>query len=575
MTAVTRKIRLESMETWSRELDLEAVADRHGTPLYITHRPTLENAFARWADLVGDPGRVRYPVKANPSPPLLALLASLGSGADCASPDEIRAAQLAGIPIDRVSYTTPAFDAGLAEQLVRAGGTAVVDSPQGLRDLSDHLGGTPFPGRVFLRVNPGGLPGYRVTSDVQRYTDHGSESSQFGIPSEKIPDLLRDETLPITGLHVHVGTQMDNLDTFAAGVGYLHHLVDLLHRETSHRLSTVNLGGGLGIPFLPEQEFPSLEAYQETLEPLLRSDLTYHVEPGNALVGRAMGLLTRVVAKKESRGRRWGIVDVGTDQLVKHTIARWEHNLVDAQGRSLDREGPDSLAGPLCFAGDVLLPETRLDDVDPGDVLLVQHAGAYCESVSSRFNGRRAPAHVWIEHDGSIRSMRASEDPFFDPRYQTWHPVVPGQGEPVPERRMAALESTYMRDAATHETYRMERVENCGKGVYRFAFETEAEVDFVAMPFALRMVGDASIVAVGLELGWDQKPGPVWATRLSMSCGNTLPSGSDPIPCVIEVSPMARSFRGDGARTALVRYRLGEDDEVTGSARVVVPGTAS
>lgn len=563
---------LETLETWSRDLDLEALADQYGTPLYVTHRATLEDTFAQWADLVGEAGRVRYPIKANPSPPILSLLANLGSGADCASRDEIRAAQTAGVPVEKVSYTTPAFDAGLAEQLVQAGGTAVVDSPQGHRELARRLAGETFPGHVFVRVNPGGLPGYRVPSEVQRYTDHGAESSQFGIPSEEIVDLLRDEPLPVTGLHVHVGTQMDNLDTFAAGVRYLHHLVDHLHRETDHEISTLNLGGGLGIPFLQGQEFPSLDAYRETLEPLLRDDFTYHVEPGNALVGRAVGLLTRVVSRKESRGRRWGIVDVGTDQLVKFTVARWEHNLVDADGRSLEREGPDGLAGPLCFAGDVLLPETRLDGVEVGDVLLVQHAGAYCEAVASRFNGRRDPAHVWVERDGSIRPMRSSEDPFFQPRYQTWHPAHPEDGEPLSESRIAALESTYMRDSAIHETFRMDGVEGCGKGVYRFSFETEAEVDFVAMPFALRMVGDAAIVAVGLEMGWEEKPGPVWATRLSMTCGRLLASGQGPIRCVIEVSPMARSFQGDGTRTALVRYRLGDDDEVTGTAKVVVPG---
>lgn len=563
---------LETLESWSRDLDLQALADRYGTPLYVTHRPTLENAFARWAALVGAPNRVRYPVKANPSPPILALLATLGSGADCASRDEIQAAQTAGIPTSKISYTTPAFDAALAEHLVRAGGTAVVDAPGDLRELSRRLAGSSFPGRVFVRVNPGGLPGYRVTTEVQRYTDHGSESSQFGIPSEDVPDLLGDEDLPITGLHVHVGTQMDNLDTFAAGVRFLHHLVDLLHEKTSHEISTLNLGGGLGIPFLPGQEFPTVEALHETLQPLLRDDLVYHVEPGNALVGRAVGLVTRVVAKKEARGRRWGIVDVGTDQLVKFTVARWEHNLVDAGGRSLDREGPDGLAGPLCFAGDVLLPETRLDEIEPGDVLLVQHAGAYCEAVASRFNGRRDPAHVWVEGDGSIRPIRSSEDPFFQPRFQTWHPSSPGAGEPLSTSRIEALESTYMRDAATQESFRMAGVESCGGGIYRFSFETRAEVDFVAMPFALRMVGDAAIVAVGLEMDWDEKPGPVWATRLSMSCGRTLPSGDGPIPCIIEVSPMARSFGGEGKRSALIRYRLGDEDEVTGSARVVVPG---
>ena len=143
-------------------------------------------------------------------------------------------------------------------------------------------------GRLFVRVNPGGLPGYRTRSDVQRYTDHGSATSQFGIPSEELVERLAGYPLPVSGLHVHVGT----------------------------------------------------------------------------------------------------------DQLVKHTVARWEHPIAGPDHRILPRSGPDGLAGPLCFAGDVLYPETDLTGIETGDPLLFGQAGSYCEAVSSRFNGRRAPVHV-------------------------------------------------------------------------------------------------------------------------------------------------------------------------------------
>lgn len=562
------------METWSQSLDLRALADRFGTPLYIHNVDHLRRTFERWVRLVGEPGNVRYPVKANPSPTVLGTLAGLGSGADCASAAEVRDALGHGIPMSRVSYNTPAFDPRLAAWVLAAGGTVVADSPEVLRRLEEGHGdeGGETAGEVFLRVNPGGLPGYRTPSDIQRYTAHGGETSQFGIPSEEVLELARETTLAISGLHVHVGTQMDNVDTFVSGLGFLHRLVDLLHAETRHRIATVNLGGGLGIPYLAGQEFPSVDELVDALRPHLRPELTYQVEPGNALVGEAVALLARVAGTKTTRGKRWAIADVGTDQLVKHTVARWEHQIVGPDHRPLPQEGPDGLAGPLCFAGDVLYPETDLGDIETGDPLLVQHAGAYTEAVASRFNGRPAPAHVAIETDGEIRQVRRTEDTFFAPAVQTYRaPALEASTDRallLDPARVQALESSYMHELAADDRYEIREARSLGGGAYEFVFDLDARVDFVAMPFAVRLVGDAAIIAVGHEMGWQEKPGPVWATRLSMTCERVVPV-EGPLVCRIVVGALAPSTNPGLDAVAVAHYRLGES--LRGVAHVAVP----
>lgn len=591
MTATLEEVARRGFETWSRRLDLRRIADVHGTPLYIHHLPTLRRNLAAYTELVGDPGRVRYPVKANPSPLLLEPLAELGAGADCASPAEVHQALAAGVPMGRLTYNSPAPDTELAERLLRAGAAVVADSPRALGELAARWTGEAFAGRLLIRVNPGGLPGYRQASELHRYTDHGAASSQFGVPSEEVVELVTRCPLPVAGLHAHVGTQMDNLETFTAGVRFLHELVDAVHADGRHRLSVVNLGGGLGIPYLDGQDFPGIGELATALAPLLRPDLQYQVEPGNSLVGDAVALLLRVVEVKSARGRRWGIVDAGTDQLVKHTVAGWQHRIVDAGGRPLARRGPDALAGPLCFAGDVLLPATDLGDVRPGDPLLVQHAGAYCEAVASRFNGRRAPAQVVLDDDGRMRRARTAEDCFFEPAVQTYRPAGldapwrPGLPEPseaprgagdrdaaetLDGERLAALASGYMRDGALEDRYRVLSARRTGERSYLFEMETETAVGFVALPFALRLVGDAAIMAVGWELGWQEKRAPVWATRVSMSCCETLASGGV-LPCRVVVSHLAPGLKPGVARTGLVHYRLGPRGEVSGVARVVVP----
>lgn len=567
------------MESWSSTLDLPSLAERFGTPLYVHHEPSLREGFRRWSRLVGEPGNVRYPVKANPSPVVLKTLAGLGSGADCASRLEVQLALEAGVPLARVSYNTPAFEPPFALWLLRRGATVVADSFEALDLLGRELRSSEVGGRLFVRVNPGGLPGYRIRSDLQRFTAHGSATSQFGIPSEELPGYLATYPLPVTGLHVHVGTQMDNVETFVEGVRFLHRLAGLLGEETPHRIDTLNLGGGLGIPFDDDQEFPTVEELVAALRPELRPGLAYQVEPGNSLVGATVALVTRVVASKRTRGKRWAIADVGTDQLVKHTVARWEHQILGPDRRPLPRSGPDGLAGPLCFAGDVLYPETDLSGVETGDLLVVQHAGSYCEAVSSRFNGRRAPAQVVVGADGEARLARRREDPFYEPVRQTfvpdgWSPELfsPEGGEVVEPERVEALQSAYMHRLAQDDAYEVREVRRTAPGAYAVTFDVRGSVDFVAMPFVVRLVGDATIVAVGREMGWSEKPGPVWATRLSMSCGRVLPMAGQ-VTCHVALSPLTPAAQPGMAWSAEAHYRLG-DGEVTGVAHVVVPETA-
>lgn len=575
------------MESWSRSLDLRSLAERFGTPLYLHHPPTLRTRFRAYLGLVGEPGNVLYPIKANPSPVVVRTVAELGGGADCAASSEVRIAQAAGIPLERISYTTPAFDPELGAGLLAAGASVVADSPQALAALAGRPelrprpgrsegGGARPAGRLLVRVNPGALPGYRTASDVQRFTAHGAGTSQFGIPSEELVEHLADYPLRVSGLHLHVGTQMDNVETFVEGLRFLHRLADLLAERTSHRIEVLNLGGGLGIPFLDQDAFPSVDDLRAALAPLLRPGLVYQVEPGNSLVGESAGLLTRVVATKTTRGKRWAIVDVGTDQLVKFTVARWEHQVVGPDHRPLPRAGPDGLAGPLCFAGDVLFPETDVSGLAPGDPLLVQHAGAYCEAVSSRFNGRRAPAQVVVDDGGEAHLARTREDPFFDPAHQTFQPALwrperfaPEGGEALPSERVHALESAYMHRLANLDVYDVVEVRRTGPGTYVVEMELRAEVGFVAMPFAVRLAGDATIIAVGHELGWTEKSGPVWATRLSLTCSGTLPVAGR-LRCLVELGALAPDPRGGAARIGEAHFRLG-DGQVSGVAAVVVP----
>jgi diaminopimelate decarboxylase len=559
------------MATWTQALDLRAIAREHGTPLYLHHPPTLRRAFDAYAAIVG-PAGVRYPVKSNPSPLVLEALAARGGGADCASRPEIQAALAAGIPLARISYNTPAPSIEYAVWLLRQGATVVADSADALVAIARELSPGELTGRLFVRVNPGALAGYLAAADHQRYTAHGDARSQFGIPSEDLLGVLAATPLPIAGLHVHVGTMMDNLAAFRDGLAFLHALADRVRAETQHLPSTINLGGGLGLPHDRSQRHPTIEALGEALRPQLRAGLSYEIEPGNSLVGDSFALLTRAQVIKRARGRTWAICDVGTDQLVKHTVAGWRHEIVDAAHRPLPSEGPDALAGPLCFAGDILLPATRLDGLQAGDPLLIRHAGAYCEAIASRFNGRLGPATVVVEDDGSIRIARHSEDAFFAAEGTALRPIPPTQTQSagaadIPLEHIVALESTYMHHAAKDDAYDFTAARRRGPGCYEFQVEIKAPCGFLGMPLAVRILGDASIIAIGLELGWEQKRGAVLASRLTLTCDALLP-GAGRFPVRVAVTALSPSGKSAGTLGGAVRFELGEDTVIHGTAQV-------
>jgi len=504
------------LETWSRSLDFPALAGEHGTPTYVLSASRLRENVQDYLRLVDRPERIFFPVKTNPAMAVLRRLAAFGCGMDCASRDEVDQALVAGVPYTRISYNTPAPEFGLIRNLLRAGATVVADSESLFERINAKIPAGQIHGALMLRLNFDAEGEYLHHFAWEELVHHGASSSKFGIPAERVIGLLAEASVPVTGLHVHVGTMMDNLATFENIVRFLHRLVDEIHARTAQRIKVLNLGGGLGIPFLPGQTMPTIGALAARLTPLRRDDLVYCVEPGQSLVGDAMGLLMKVAAIKEMRGRRWAIVDVGSDQLMKITTVSWHHRLLDEKHRPLPCEGRDAVGGPLCFAGDTILPATDLKNVSEGQVLFLQHAGAYLEAIANRFNGRRSASLVVIEDDGVRRATRP-EDPFYSPPVLTYDwsefSSAPDSKEELSPAKIKALRSDYFNEHAQNDRYTMTRFTRTGPHTYSFDVETEASVGFVSVPFALRVAADAVIIAVLHSMGKLIKDVSVWGTK--------------------------------------------------------------
>lgn len=520
---------------WTSQVRQRELAERFGSPLYLIHRQQLTENVNRWLALSGHAEDIAWPVKANPSLTVLRQLAALGCSADCASIAEVNLAVAAAVPWKRILYNSPAPDPRLLRHVYSCGGTLVVDSLPILLELESLLAdcdpGTG--GSILVRVSPAAMGGYLQQQEWESLVSHAGKNSKFGIPEEELISALQHTSLPISGLHLHVGTQMDHLQSFAGALALLHHLTDQIHSQTQHRINILDLGGGLGIGFQDSDHFPSIEAYIDTLKPQLRSGMRYLVEPGHALVGNCIALLTTVRELKIMRGRRWAIVDVGTDQLAKMTLLHWYHRITGPDGSRLASEGPDAVGGPHCFAGDILLPATCLAGINKGDTLLIEDVGAYGYALANHFNGRYGPAHVILETaDAQGALAQQAEDRFFDPT------ILQDRGLPAADRStihsyalshetVTNLGSHYLQHGAKNDSYTWLQFQRISPYDYQAVARTEGSVDFISMPFAIRIAGDAAIIALLDHGGYKSKSMEIWGTRLAMTARQKLTMQED------------------------------------------------
>lgn len=518
--------------SWFQQLDLAAIAQKYSTPLYITNRTHILSNLQAFKNILGENKYIYFPVKVNPCLTTFKILAQQGCGADCASSHEVQLARLAGIPNSQLSYYSPAPDLNLAVTLLQDGGSVIIDSVSKLASLEEKLGNVPFSGKLFLRVNPPLYKSYGVEADYQKYTSHGSLTSQFGIPTEEVLSFLNSTKLPFSGLHVHVGTQMDNVELFQECVDVLHELCDVIHAFTHHIISDLNLGGGLGIANQEEDHFPSISDLGDALKSRFRPEFTYKMEPGNALFGNATVLLTRVVTRKSTRGKGWAIVDVGSDQLLKVTLAGFAQDIYRADGTLLPKSGTDGIAGPLCFAGDVLLPETDLTGVKEGDLLLLSNAGAYCRSIGNHFNGYSEPGTLMVDESHEIGLVYAHEDPYWEPIIQSFQPqYVPQsleESDLIPqtfsEQQVENIRSVYLNKQCGNDIYSFHDFTRIANGHYEMKVEVDSAVAFISLPTVTRIVSDAAVAVTIDSLGLTEKNISVWGNRCTISLNGILRS---------------------------------------------------
>ena len=383
------------------------IADEFGTPLYVTDEQALRDNFRRIHQAFNRhmPTDIHYACKANSNMAILKVLEQEGACIDAVSLGEVLTCLKVGFSPDRILYTGVNVSDQEFEGLVDTGVPINIDSFSGLRRLAAISTDVP----LSFRVTPG------VGSGHHQKVITGAKGSKFGIPIEEIVDAYR-EALDLgfkpRGLHAHIGSGGQSVEPFMDLVGILLQVVDDLKTELGLELDFLDMGGGIGVPYRPNEPEMDVDELAATLTEMVMEDSdikTLAVEPGRYVVCDTTVLLTRCVDVKRTEQKSFIGVDAGFNTLLRPSFYDSYHHVAIANKFNKACESRYDVVGPICESGDFLARDRVLPEPEEGDLVAVYDTGAYGFVMSSQYNSRPRCREVLV-NEGKAEIIREAED---------------------------------------------------------------------------------------------------------------------------------------------------------------------
>jgi len=381
---------------YCEEIKVQDLAKQFGTPLYvysyhtlIDHFIKLKTAFHKINPLIC------YSVKANSNIAILKALVDKGAGLDIVSGGELFRALKAGCPAGRIVYASVGkTDREIEEAIKRGIFFFNVESLPELENINRIAARLRRTTNVAIRINPD------VEAKTHRFITTGKITNKFGIDLKNACKILllrrRFANVRISGLHIHIGSQISESAPFVAAIRKVAEFIRQLRRK-GIELEYFNIGGGLGIIY--DRENPqTAKKYAARVLPLLkRTGLKIILEPGRFIAGQAGILVTKVLYVKTTPRKKFIIVDGGMNDLIRPALYGAYHNILPLR-KTKGREKVD-VVGPICESADFFARERKLAKVKVGDFLAVMSSGAYGFSMASNYNSRPRLEEVLVVKD--------------------------------------------------------------------------------------------------------------------------------------------------------------------------------
>lgn len=377
------------------------IAKAVGTPFYVYSTATLERHYKVFSGAFADvDAMVCYAMKANSNQAVLKTLAKLGAGIDVVSGGELRRALAAGVPASRIMFSGVGKTVAEMDYALEAGIYCFnIESEPELEVLNLRAVKAGKRAHVSFRINPD------VDARTHAKISTGKKENKFGISYERARAVYAHAaTLPgidVTGIDMHIGSQITELQPFEDAFRLLRELVEVL-RTDGHAISHVDIGGGLGIPYRDDNNPPPLpDAYAHIVKNELKSlNCKIVTEPGRLIVGNAGILVTEVIYVKDGGDKTFVIVDGAMNDLIRPTLYEAYHGIrpVVQPSENAPRIKAD-IVGPVCETGDYLALDREMAAPQPGDLIAVSSAGAYGAVQAGTYNSRLLVPEVLVKGD--------------------------------------------------------------------------------------------------------------------------------------------------------------------------------
>lgn len=390
---------------------LERIMRDHPTPFYLyDERGIRQRMRELTAAFAWNPGFKQYfAVKATPNPHIVALLRDEGSGADCSSLAELVLCERIGITGDSVMFTSNNTTQAEYEYALRLGAIINLDHPA-LIDTLLAAGG--MPETICFRYNPGPeRTGNAIIGNP--------EEAKFGCTRAQILQgyqRCRELGAKHFGLHAMIVSNERDVQSLWDTARMLFELAVLVKREVDIDIEFINLGGGIGVAYRPEDQPIDIaefgagveKLYQQILVPAGLDPVRVFMENGRVMTGPFGFLVTRVINQKETYKKYIG-VDACMSNLMRPGMYGAYHHITAVGKESAPAAGQFDVVGALCENNDKLAVDRELPAVQVGDVLVVHDAGAHGHAMGFQYNGRLRCAELLLKEDGSVEQIRRAE----------------------------------------------------------------------------------------------------------------------------------------------------------------------
>ena len=402
-------------KTFVTKEQLEEIVKEYPTPFHLYDEKGMrENMKALKDAFAWNPGYKEYfAVKANPNPFLIRILREYGCGCDCSSYTELLLSEAIGATGDQIMFSsnaTPAEEYKLADRL---GAIINLDDITHIEFLEETIGH--IPKTISCRYNPGGI--FKISNDIM---DNPGDA-KYGMTTEQLFEafkILKEKGAEEFGIHAFLASNTVTNEYYPMLAKVLFEVAVKLQKETGAHIKFINLSGGIGIPYKPEQKPNDIKVigegvrkvYEEVLVPAGMGDVAIYTELGRYVTGPYGCLVTRAIHEKHTHKEYIGC-DACAVNLMRPAMYGAYHHITVMGKEKEPHDHKYDITGSLCENNDKFAIDRLLPEIEIGDILVIHDTGAHGYSMGYNYNGKLRSAELLFKEDGTVELIRRAETP--------------------------------------------------------------------------------------------------------------------------------------------------------------------